>query len=104
MSEAGDLIAHSGRKIKEEEDETVQQPAAKIKRGQSKSQTKSKELPKEEMKSGGNMDLILYTYCTCNKYEIAFYKFKGAANAQNSVTMVSFLIFLNAQVLAGVIG
>lgn len=45
--------------IKDEEDEdTNKQPAAKRKRRQSKSQTKCDEMPKEEIKSEGNLDLL----------------------------------------------
>ncbi|XP_067462613.1 poly [ADP-ribose] polymerase 2-like [Thunnus thynnus] len=50
LSEAGDLIAHNGRpvQVKEEEEETERQPIAKRTRGQSKSQTKTKEEMKSE--------------------------------------------------------
>lgn len=49
--------------IKEEEDEdTNKQPAAKRKRGQSKSQTKCEEMPKEEKKSEGNLDLLFTSF------------------------------------------
>lgn len=60
MNDASDLTAHNGRpvQVKEEEEETKEQPAAKRRRGQSKSQIKSEEMPKEEIKSEGNVDLI----------------------------------------------
>lgn len=44
--------------IKEEED-TNQQPAVKRKRGQSKSQTKCEQMPKEEIQIEGNLDLLV---------------------------------------------
>uniref|UniRef100_A0A8C4DMA6 Poly [ADP-ribose] polymerase n=1 Tax=Dicentrarchus labrax TaxID=13489 RepID=A0A8C4DMA6_DICLA len=47
-----DSAAYNGRPVdvKEEEEETKEQPAAKRKRGQSKSQTKTERMPKEEIK------------------------------------------------------
>lgn len=63
-----DLTAKNGGPVqvkeeKEEEEEKTEPPAAKRKRGQSKSQIKSKET-KEEIKSEGNGDLILNELCT----------------------------------------
>ncbi|KAG7220863.1 hypothetical protein INR49_031315 [Caranx melampygus] len=51
--EAGDPTAASGMlvQVKEEEEEMEEQPAVKRRRGQSKSQTQTKEMPKEEVKS-----------------------------------------------------
>uniref|UniRef100_A0AAQ4QMW5 Poly [ADP-ribose] polymerase n=1 Tax=Gasterosteus aculeatus aculeatus TaxID=481459 RepID=A0AAQ4QMW5_GASAC len=50
LAEAGELAAqNSSAPLKEEE--TEKQPAAKRKRAQSKSQTKTEEMPKEEIKS-----------------------------------------------------
>lgn len=51
-NDAGDLSAHNGPdvQVKEEEEETEVQPAAKRKRGQSKSQKKTEAMPKEEIK------------------------------------------------------
>ncbi|XP_029309486.1 poly [ADP-ribose] polymerase 2 [Cottoperca gobio] len=53
LTDAGDLTAEEETMVvvKEEEEETEKQPAAKRKRGQSKSQTKSEKIPKEEIKS-----------------------------------------------------
>lgn len=61
LSDAGDTTAHNGGaiQVKEEEEETEEQPAAKRRRGQSKSQTKTEDMPKEEIKNEGNVDLIL---------------------------------------------
>ncbi|XP_035527134.1 poly [ADP-ribose] polymerase 2 [Morone saxatilis] len=52
-NDAGDSAAYNGRPVdvKEEEEETKEQPAAKRKRGQSKSQTKTEAMPKKEIKS-----------------------------------------------------
>lgn len=52
LNDAGDSTAQNGRLVqdKEEEEETKEQPAAKRKRGQSKAQTKTEEMPKEEIK------------------------------------------------------
>ncbi|XP_038573369.1 poly [ADP-ribose] polymerase 2 isoform X1 [Micropterus salmoides] len=51
LAEAGDVNAQNGRtsQVKEEEEETEKQPAAKRRKGQSKkqSQTKTEEMPKE---------------------------------------------------------
>ncbi|XP_049888598.1 poly [ADP-ribose] polymerase 2 [Epinephelus moara] len=53
LNDANDLTPQNGTpvQVKEEEEETEKQPAAKKKRGQSKSQTKTEEIPKEETKS-----------------------------------------------------
>lgn len=61
-NDAGDSTAHNGRpvQVKEEEEEIQEQPAAKRRRGKSKSQTKTEEMPKEEIKNEGNVDLILF--------------------------------------------
>lgn len=51
--------------IKEEEEkdeDTTKPPAAKRKRGQSKSQTKCQEMPEEEIKSEGNLDLSITSF------------------------------------------
>ncbi|XP_023280201.1 poly [ADP-ribose] polymerase 2 isoform X2 [Seriola lalandi dorsalis] len=54
LNEAGESTAHNGRPVQvkeeEEEEETEEQPATKRRRGQSKRQTKTKEMPKEEIK------------------------------------------------------
>uniref|UniRef100_A0A7N5ZVD1 Poly [ADP-ribose] polymerase n=1 Tax=Anabas testudineus TaxID=64144 RepID=A0A7N5ZVD1_ANATE len=52
-NDAGDSTAHNGRpvQVKEEEEEIQEQPAAKRRRGKSKSQTKTEEMPKEEIKN-----------------------------------------------------
>lgn len=62
----------SSTQIKEEEDEdTNKQPAAKRKRGQSKSQTKREEMPKEEMKSEGNFGFVVHLFCqACSQCEM----------------------------------
>lgn len=51
-NDACDLTAQNGKpvQVKEEEEETQEQPAAKRKRGQSKRQTKTEVTPKEEIK------------------------------------------------------
>lgn len=61
MNEAGDLKAKNGSpvQVKEEEEETEKEPAAKKKRGQSSSKTKTEKMPKEEIKTEGNVDLIV---------------------------------------------
>uniref|UniRef100_A0A3B3TX57 Uncharacterized protein n=1 Tax=Poecilia latipinna TaxID=48699 RepID=A0A3B3TX57_9TELE len=53
LNEAGDVAAENGDsvQIKEEEEETAEQPAAKRRRGQSKSAAKTKDMPKEEIKT-----------------------------------------------------
>ncbi|XP_040910527.1 poly [ADP-ribose] polymerase 2 [Toxotes jaculatrix] len=53
LNEAGDSTAHGVKpvEVKEEEEETSEQPAVKRRRGQSRSQTKTEEMPKEEIKS-----------------------------------------------------
>ncbi|XP_068998350.1 poly [ADP-ribose] polymerase 2 [Embiotoca jacksoni] len=53
LNEAGDMMTHHGKpvQVKEEEEETAEQPAAKRKRGRSKSQTKTEAKPEEEIKS-----------------------------------------------------
>lgn len=53
LNGSGNLPGDDGSsvQVKEEEEETEEPPAAKRKRGQSKSQTKTKETPKEEMES-----------------------------------------------------
>lgn len=60
MNEAGDSTAHNGTpdQVKEEEEEMKEQPAAKRRRGRSKKeiQTKTEEMPKEEIK--GNVGQI----------------------------------------------
>lgn len=65
MAEAGDVNAQNGRtsQVKEEEEETEKQPAAKRRKGQSKkqSQTKTEEMPKE-VKSEGKVDQIFMFY------------------------------------------
>lgn len=48
--------------MKEEEEEMNEPPAAKRKRGQGRSQIKSEEKPNKEIKSEGNIDLLLYYY------------------------------------------
>lgn len=55
-----DVSDPSGRltKVKEEEEEIEEQPAAKKRRGKSKSQLKAE--PKEEIKSEGNMYLLVF--------------------------------------------
>ncbi|KAF1384101.1 hypothetical protein PFLUV_G00138780 [Perca fluviatilis] len=54
LHDAAELTAQNERpvQVKEEEEETEKQPAAKRKRGQSKSQTTTEKMPKEEIKSG----------------------------------------------------
>uniref|UniRef100_A0A8C9ZR94 Poly [ADP-ribose] polymerase n=1 Tax=Sander lucioperca TaxID=283035 RepID=A0A8C9ZR94_SANLU len=54
LNDAAELTAQNERpvQVKEEEEETEKQPAAKRKRGQSKSQTTTGKMPKEEIKSG----------------------------------------------------
>uniref|UniRef100_A0A3B5MQH2 Poly [ADP-ribose] polymerase n=1 Tax=Xiphophorus couchianus TaxID=32473 RepID=A0A3B5MQH2_9TELE len=55
LNEAGDVVAENGDSVQvkeeEEEEETAEQPAAKRRRGQSKSAAKTKEMPKEEIKT-----------------------------------------------------
>ncbi|XP_041805521.1 poly [ADP-ribose] polymerase 2 isoform X2 [Chelmon rostratus] len=53
LSDAGESTANNGTpvQVKEEEEEVKEQPAAKRKRGQNKSQTKIEEMPKEETKN-----------------------------------------------------
>lgn len=46
----------------EEEEDTNKQPAAKRKKGQSRSQTKCEEMSKEEIKSEGNLDLSFTSF------------------------------------------
>lgn len=60
LSDAGESTANNGTpvQVKEEEEEVKEQPAAKRKRGQNKSQTKIEEMPKEETKNEGTVDLI----------------------------------------------
>lgn len=60
MNHASDLASDNGRpvQVKGEEEEMKEQPAAKRKRGQSKSQTKSEEMPQQEIKSEGNVNLV----------------------------------------------
>lgn len=60
LNDANDLTPQNGTpvQVKEEEEETEKQPAAKKKRGQSKSQTKTEEIPKEETKSEGKVNII----------------------------------------------
>lgn len=55
LNGADDSTAHNERlvQVKEEEEETEEQPAAKRRRGQSKSQTKTEEMSKEEIKNEG---------------------------------------------------
>uniref|UniRef100_A0A4W6BPI2 Poly [ADP-ribose] polymerase n=1 Tax=Lates calcarifer TaxID=8187 RepID=A0A4W6BPI2_LATCA len=50
LDEAGDSTASSKVQVKEEEEETEEPPVAKRRRGQSKSQTKTEDMPKEEIK------------------------------------------------------
>uniref|UniRef100_A0A8C9ZVR9 Poly [ADP-ribose] polymerase n=1 Tax=Sander lucioperca TaxID=283035 RepID=A0A8C9ZVR9_SANLU len=52
LNDAAELTAQNERpvQVKEEEEETEKQPAAKRKRGQSKSQTTTGKMPKEEIK------------------------------------------------------
>lgn len=59
LDEAGDSTASSKVQVKEEEEETEEPPVAKRRRGQSKSQTKTEDMPKEEIKSEGNMFLFV---------------------------------------------
>lgn len=63
MTNAVDIKGQSSTlvQIKEEED-TNKQPAAKRKRGQSKSQPKCEEMHKEEIKSEGNLDLSFTSF------------------------------------------
>ncbi|KAM3603788.1 uncharacterized protein V6R79_002093 [Siganus canaliculatus] len=51
LSDAGDSVAQNGESVQVKEEEVQEQPAAKRKRGQSKSQTKTEEAPKEEIKN-----------------------------------------------------
>lgn len=64
-NDTSDLTTHNGRpgQVKEEEEETKEQPAAKRKRGQSKSQTKSEDTPQQEVNSEGNVTLIPDVFC-----------------------------------------
>lgn len=70
MNDAAELTAQNERpvQVKEEEEETEKQPAAKRKRGQSKSQTTTGKMPKEEIKSGGKVDFIVISVVSvvCN--------------------------------------
>lgn len=61
LNDAGDSTAHNGGPVlvKEEGEEMEEQPAAKRRRGKSKSQTKTEEMLKEEVKNEGNVGLIL---------------------------------------------
>ncbi|MED6258162.1 Poly [ADP-ribose] polymerase 2, partial [Ataeniobius toweri] len=53
FNEASDKVAKNGDpvQVKEEEEETVEQPTAKRRRGQSKAASKTKEMAKEEIKT-----------------------------------------------------
>lgn len=65
MNDASDLASDNGSpvQVKGEEEELKEQPAAKRKRGQSKSQTKSEEMPQQEIKSEGNVNLVSNVFC-----------------------------------------
>uniref|UniRef100_A0A673B566 Poly [ADP-ribose] polymerase n=1 Tax=Sphaeramia orbicularis TaxID=375764 RepID=A0A673B566_9TELE len=54
LNEGNESVANNGTpaEIKQEEEETEEQPAVKRKRGQSKTQVKTEEMPKEEKKTG----------------------------------------------------
>uniref|UniRef100_A0A1A7X6K8 Poly [ADP-ribose] polymerase n=1 Tax=Iconisemion striatum TaxID=60296 RepID=A0A1A7X6K8_9TELE len=51
LQEADDEAAHNTKSIQVKEEETEEQPSAKRRKGQSKSATKTKAMPKEEAKS-----------------------------------------------------
>lgn len=62
-NDACDLTAQNVKPVQvKKEEETEEQPAAKRKRGQSKSQTKTEVMPKEEIKGEGSSDLIFDTF------------------------------------------
>ncbi len=105
LSDAGDLTTQNRRPAqdKEEEEETKEQPAAKRKRGQSKSQTETEVMPKEEIKSEGNVGLILICTVFVTPLEIGFYRCSGIGDLQNEVivtTRSNYFFLLKVMVFA----